>query len=102
MNYILKPHVTEKAYAGIHDEAKIANTYTFRVARDADSAHVKAMVEKQFDVSVINVRMINLPSKSRTFKGVAGRTSGRRKALVRLKVGQRIAAFDETTTKPTE
>ena len=38
--------------------------------------------------------MIKLPGKVRRFKGIAGKTSTFKKAIVRLKKGDTIKAFD--------
>lgn len=97
MKAALIPHVTEKAYAGIKEAGKVASTYVFKVAFEMNKASVKKMVESQFSVSVTDVRIIRLPGKQRTFKGVAGRTSAIKKAVVRLKPGDRISAFDTDT-----
>ena len=94
MKHVFAPHITEKSYAGISEDKKVASTYIFKVRTDVSKGDIKTLVEKEFKVTVIDVRMINLPGKDRRFKGVKGRTSDRKKAIVRLKVGDRIAAFD--------
>ena len=60
---------------------------------------IKKLVEKEFKVTVTDVRNVNLPGKTRKFKGVNGKTSPIRKAIVQLKKGDRIAAFDVEDTK---
>ena len=94
MKYVFAPHITEKSYAGISEDKKVASTYTFKIRPDVSKDDIKALVEKEFKVTVEGVRIINLPSKNRRFKGVKGQTSARKKAIVRLKAGDRIAAFD--------
>lgn len=94
MKAFLTPHVTEKSYATIPEDAKAVATYTFRVPRQARKDQVKSAVESAFKVVVEDVRIHTLPGKARRFKGVPGRTAMRRKAIVRLKAGQRIALFD--------
>jgi len=94
MKYVFAPHITEKSYAGISEDKKVASTYTFKVRPDVSKEDIKALVEKEFKVTVEDVRMINLPGKARRFRGVKGQTSARKKAVVRLKAGDRIAAFD--------
>ncbi len=94
MKAFLTPHVTEKSYATIPEDAKAVATYTFRVPRQANKTQVKNAIETAFKVSVEDVRIHTLPGKARRFKGVMGRTSMRRKAIVRLKAGQRLAIFD--------
>lgn len=90
----LVPHITEKAYSGVKEAGSEASTYVFRIAFEMNKASVKTMVESAFKVSVTDVRIVRLPGKVRKFKGVAGTTSNRKKAVVRLKPGDRIAAFD--------
>jgi large subunit ribosomal protein L23 len=94
MKHALVPHITEKSYAGIADEKGAANTYTFRVRPGITKEVVKRIVEREFKVTVTDVRIVNLPGKTRRFRGMVGRTSDRKKAIVRLAVGQKIAAFD--------
>ena len=91
--YHIKPRVTEKAYrtAG---EGNV-RTYTFVVPIALDKETIKKVVEKTHKVTVVDVRTVTTPGKVRRFKGVAGRTSNFKKALVRLKAGETIAAFDQ-------
>jgi len=94
MKAALTPHVTEKSYAGIHEEKGATSTYTFRVAPKLTKELVKKFVEREFKVTVVDVRIVNLPGKKRRFKNITGRTSDRKKAIVRLAPDQKIAAFD--------
>jgi len=91
----LKPHITEKTYQGYGDVAKKeAATYTFLARTEIDKDIAKKLIEKEYSVSVEDVRVINLPSKVRKFKGHVGKTSPRHKIVVKLKAGERIAAFE--------
>ena len=96
MKNLLTPHITEKSYQGYADES-IASTYTFIVKPNVDKFMVKKLVEKEFKVKVADVRIINLPGKKRRFKNIAGQTSPISKAIVRLKKGDHISAFDIDT-----
>jgi large subunit ribosomal protein L23 len=101
MNKSLVPHITEKSYATISEEKGAVNQYTFKVPRTSSKADVKDQVEKAFDVHVEDVRIINLPRKARNYRGHRGFTKAIKKAVVRLKAGERIAAFaTETETAP--
>lgn len=102
MKHLITPHVTEKSYAGISDEKGAASTYTFRIKADLTKDIVKRVVEREFKVTVTDVRIVNLPGKARRFKGVKGKTSARKKAIVRLTAGQKIAAFDLPDQKAEE
>lgn len=98
----IAPHITEKSFATISEEKGAVSQYTFRVPRTSVKAQIKAEVEKTYDVHVTDVRIINLPSKVRFFKGKRGATQAIKKAVVRLKAGERIAAFSAETNKQTE
>jgi large subunit ribosomal protein L23 len=94
MKPLLTPHVTEKSYAGISDEKGAVNTYTFKVGAKLNQVIIKRIIEREFKVNVTDMRIVNLPAKLRKFKGIQGKTSVRRKVIVRLQAGQKIAAFD--------
>jgi ribosomal protein L23 len=94
MKPLLTPHVTEKSYAGISEEKGAANTYIFKVNGGINQESIKRIIEREFKVTVTDIRIINLPAKVRRFRGMKGMTSARKKAVVRLQAGQKIAAFD--------
>lgn len=102
MKALLTPHITEKSYAGITEEKGKASTYVFRVARTLSKEVIKRIIEREFKVTVADVRIVNLPAKARRFKGIQGKTQARKKALVRLMPGQKIAAFDLPEEKAEE
>ncbi len=54
-----RPVVTEKSTAQGEDQ----NQYTFEVDRRANKMQVKDAVETAFNVTVTNVRIINIPAK---------------------------------------
>lgn len=97
------PHITEKSYRAI-DSSKNGATYTFKVNPRLTKEDVRRMIEREYKVSVENVSIVRLPGKVRRFKGIVGRTNATKKALVRLKKGDTIAAFDvpENTTTDTK
>lgn len=95
----LAPHITEKAYTFISEEKGATNHYTFKVAKTLRKEAIKAMIEREFKVHVTNIRTINLPGKVRIFKGKAGHTQATKKAIVRLKAGEKISAFDIKSTE---
>lgn len=90
----ITPHITEKSYAGISEEKGVASTYTFKIRPDLSKDQVKSIIEREFKVTVTDIRTVSIPGKTRRFKGVKGRTSDKKKAIVRLAPGQKIAAFD--------
>lgn len=79
------PHVTEKTSFLMQD-----NFYAFQVMPKASKAEVKKAVESEYSVDVVDVKMINIPRKRVQRGKIPGFKSGSRKALVRLKSGQKI------------
>ena len=82
---IVSPIITEKATA-LSEHKKVV----FRVAPDATKPQIKAAVEKLFDVKVKSVNTLNVKGKTKTFRGVKGRRSDVKKAVVTLEEGQTI------------
>ncbi len=84
---ILKsPCITEKA-ARLGED----NFYVFKVSKESNKKQVKDAIESQYKVDVERVMMINIPRK-RKFQGkkISGFKSGYRKAIVKVKQGQKI------------
>ncbi len=67
-----------------------SNQYVFDVVSDATRIEVKAAVEHLFEVSVVNVTVLNVKGKRKGFRGRVGRRSDVRKAYVRVQDGQSI------------
>lgn len=83
---ILKtPHVTEKATS-----LTSKNQYVFKVWPRANKVEVKKAVEDIFGVDVVSVKIVNVTEKRRRLGRVEGFRSGYKKAIVRLKEGQKI------------
>ncbi len=90
-NTLRKPVITEKSYQATGE----ANQYTFRVASDATKAQIKAAVEAIFEVTVVKVQVLNMPSKEKRRGMYSGTRSGYRKAVIRLAEGQSLEAVEE-------
>ena len=93
MAVILKrPIVTEKMTA-----LQEKGHYAFEVEGSANKIEIARAVEKKFNVTVVNVRTSRQKGKMKsqmTRKGrFAGRTTGWKKAIVRLKDGDKIQFF---------
>jgi len=83
---ILKsPHVTEKA-------SRLAkeNQYIFKIFSQANKIQVKKAVEELYNVDVLKVRIIRIHSKRKRVGGVEGKKKGYKKAIVKIKQGQKI------------
>lgn len=66
------------------------NQVTFRVAIDANKAQIKQAVEGLFNVSVLAVNTIRQQGKRKRFRGVMGKRSDYKKAIVTLADGDSI------------
>ena len=83
---ILKiPHVTEKATSLISN-----NQYVFKIWPRANKVEVRKAVEDVFGVDVVSVKIINVTEKRRRLGRIEGFRSGYKKAIIRLKEGQKI------------
>ena len=82
---ILKPLVTEKS-----TQQSEFNKMVFSVPVNATKLEVKSSIEKIFSVKVKSVNTILLKGKLKRFKGVVGRRSNTKKAIVTLAPGNTI------------
>jgi large subunit ribosomal protein L23 len=85
---IIRPVVSEKSYA-----LAAADRYTFRVHPGAHKTQIRQAVEQLFDVTVVEVRTMNVKSKPKRRGNTAGRTRAWKKALVQVAPGQSIPVF---------
>ncbi len=82
---ILGPVITEKAtYASEN------NQVTFRVALDATKPAIKDAIETLFKVKVKAVNTMRVKGKQKRFRGIKGRRSDYKKAIVTLVDGHTI------------
>ncbi len=86
---IRRPLITEKA-----SELQSQDKYVFEVARTANKVQVKQAVSQAFNVKVVDVNMITVPGKLRRRGQRQVATSSWKKAVVRLKPGDRITYFE--------
>ena len=82
---IRRPVVTEKSTMGSQH-----NQVTFRVPLEATKPEIKAAVESVFKVKVKAVNTLIAKGKTKRFKGLPGRRSDVKKAIVTLAAGQSI------------
>ena len=82
---ILNPLVTEKS-----TQQSEFNKMVFSVPVNATKLQVKSSIEKIFSVKVKSVNTILLKGKVKRFKGVLGRRSNTKKAIVTLAPGNTI------------
>ena len=82
---IRNPLVTEKSTLGSQ-----YGQVTFRVPKSATKPDIKVAVETLFDVKVKSVNTLIQKGKNKRFKGIMGRRSDVKKAVVTLEEGQTI------------
>ena len=82
---ILSPHITEKATL-LSEQNKVV----FKVALDATKDEIASAVEELFKVNVLKVNTVVTKGKAKRFRGIAGRRSDVKKAIVTLAAGQSI------------
>ena len=82
---ILNPLVTEKS-----TQQSEFNKMVFNVSVNATKLEIKLSIEKIFSVKVKSVNTVLLKGKVKRFKGVLGRRSNTKKAIVTLAPGNTI------------
>jgi len=82
---ILSPAITEKTTLVSEN-----NQVVFNVRTTATKPEIKSAVEKLFNVKVKAVNTLNRKGKTKRFRGVPGRRSDVKKAIVTLAEGQSI------------
>jgi large subunit ribosomal protein L23 len=82
---ITSPIITEKTTM-LSEQNKVV----FRVPLEATKPQIKQAVEALFNVNVVSVNTMVVKGKTKQFRGVPGKRSDVKKAIVRLKDGQSI------------
>ena len=82
---IVSPVITEKS-----TEASEHNQVVFRVAKTASKPEIKEAVEALFSVKVTAVNTLVRKGKLKRFRGIKGRQSDVKHAVVTLAEGQHI------------
>lgn len=79
------PHITEKGtYLNKGDQ------YVFKVFPEANKTEIKKSIEGLYNVDVLKVRIINIHEKSRRLGKTEGKRKGYKKAIIKIKKGQKI------------
>ena len=82
---IIAPVITEKATVLTE-----LNKVVFEVAKDATKDEIAAAVEELFKVRVVKVNTLITKGKTKRFRGILGKRSDVKKAIVTLQEGQTI------------
>ena len=87
---LLRPVISEKSTLETE-----RNNYTFAVARHANKFLIKAAVEAEFKVKVLDVRVISVrPKQKRRGRRTLGMVPGLKKAVVTIAPGDKIQHFE--------
>ena len=79
------PHVTEKA-----GDLTQRNQYVFKIWPRANKIEIKKAIQDIYGVDVLNVRIIKIPKKARRLGRQKGWREGYKKAIIKIKEGQKI------------
>jgi len=96
--HVLKPRLSEKAYA----TSQATNTFVIDVPTELNKHEVADSVEKQFEVAVASVRIVNRKGKAKRVMNTTGKRSSNRKgsqsdikkAYITLKAGSHLPFFE--------
>lgn len=84
-NIVKKPHISEKA-----TDLGTDNQYVFEVFSKANKSQIKKAIESFYGVSVLSVNIVRIPAKKRRIGRNIGFKGGCKKAIVKIKQGQKI------------
>jgi len=87
---IKKPLITEKSTR----QKEEGNQIAFVVDPKAGKIQIRQAVEKLFKVKVLSVRTLNVVGKKKRLGKFLGRKSDWKKAIVKLREGDRIEFFE--------
>jgi len=85
LNLVKYPSLTEKSINLYGDRQ-----YTFVVDRSLTKIQIKYIIEKIFNVNIIQVNTSNLPVKTKRVGKFIGKKASYKKAYVKLKEGETI------------
>jgi large subunit ribosomal protein L23 len=84
-----RPLVTEKNTA-----LQAQGKYAFEVDGEANKEQIKRAVEKAFNVTVTKVNVVTMPGKRQRMRGRLVLSPSWKKAIVTLKLGDKIEIFE--------
>jgi large subunit ribosomal protein L23 len=87
---IRRPLVTEKSNVAREED----NVVTLAVDPRANKHEIRRAVETLFEVTVLDVRTMRMPRKTRRVGKTMGRKTEWKKAIIRLAEGQSIEFFE--------
>ena len=96
---IKRPLINEKSMLLIE-----SGFYTFEVDKDVTKDQIKKLVSEKFKVTAVDVKIVNKKGKRKLQRSRRGyyQASGIKKAIVKLKKGQKIALFEQSQPEEEE
>ena len=85
---IIRPIITEHSYELMNE-----GVYTFEVAKTSNKVEIAQAIEAIFGVTVVKVNTMNVKSKPKRVRYVAGKTRTWKKAMVTVAEGDTIEIF---------
>ncbi len=82
---VKEPHISEKS-----TYLAEKNQYVFKVLEGYNKKEIKNAVEGIYGVDVLSVNLVNIPAKKRRLGKTQGFKKGYKKAIVKIKEGQKI------------
>lgn len=82
---LLSPQITEKA-----TDLTKKNQYIFKVYFKTNKNEIKKAIENLYKVNVLDVKIVKIPRKRRRLGRISGWRKGYKKAIVKIKEGQKI------------
>lgn len=91
MIVLKRPIITEKSMRLAKD-----GQYSFEVDKNATKSQIAKIVTEKFNVKVLQVKIINKKGEVKNMRAVRGtyKTAGMKKAIVKVKKGDKIAIFE--------
>lgn len=86
---ILAPVITEKSMQLVK-----MGKYTFRVSKTSDKRKIKKEIKDKFNVDAVSVATINVKPKKKTVQRHGYVVPSYKKAIVKIKEGQKIDLFE--------
>ncbi len=86
---LIKPLTSEK----IIDLETNHNQYVFEVAKKANKIETKKAIEAVYGIKPISINIVNVRGKRVRSGRVQGKTKGWKKAIIKLRKGERIEVF---------
>ena len=90
---ILRPVLSEKGFQDAANEDG-QRKYAFYVRLDSNRTQAKNAIQQVFGVEVVKINTLNVRGKLKRLGRYEGRRPQRKKVIVTLKAGQRIAQLD--------